>query len=90
MPRKANETFETPPEIRAPGQLGLDPPDRLDVGDGVAGVLLDAGPDGEDVRVEDDLVRRKADLLGQQPVGAPADLDLALDRVGLALLRRRP
>jgi hypothetical protein len=33
-------------------------------------VLLDAGRDGEDVRVEDDVLGREADLLGQQPVGA--------------------
>ncbi len=69
-----------------PRQLGLDAPDCLDVGDRVAGMLLDAGADGEDVRVENDLIRRQPDLLGQQAVGAPADLDLALDRVGLTLL----
>ena len=36
--------------------------------------------------IEDDVLGREAELLGQQPVGALADLDLALDRVGLALL----
>ena len=35
--------------------------------------------------IEDDVLRREADLLGQDPVGARADLDLALDGVGLAL-----
>ena len=59
---------------------GLDEVDRVVV------VLLDAGGDGEDVRVEDDVLGREADLLGQQPVGARADLDLALDGVGLAVL----
>jgi hypothetical protein len=33
-------------------------------------VLLDAGADREDVRVEDDVLRREADLLGEQLVGA--------------------
>jgi len=41
-------------------------------------------PMAKTVGVEDDLVHRKAGLLGQQPAGAPADLDLAFDRVGLA------
>jgi hypothetical protein len=49
-------------------------------------VLLDAGGDGEDVGVEDDVLGREADLVDQQPVGALADLDLALVGVGLALL----
>ena len=68
------------------GQLGLDAPHGLDVGDGVAGVLLDAGADGEDVGVEDDVLGLEAGLLGEQPVGALGDGELALDRVGLALL----
>ena len=49
-------------------------------------MLLDAGGDREDVRVEDDVGRVEADLLGQQLVGALADRDLARDGVGLALL----
>ena len=53
-------------------------PRRLDEVDAVIVVLLDAGGDGEDVRVEDDVLGRKAGLLGQQLVGARADLDLAL------------
>jgi hypothetical protein len=48
-------------------------------------VLLDTGGDGEDVRVEDDVFGGKADLLGQDVVGAGADLDLARLGVGLAL-----
>jgi hypothetical protein len=62
---------------------------RLDEGDAVVVVLLDAGRDREDVRIEDDVFRREADFLGQQLVGARADLDLALDGVGLALLVER-
>ena len=59
---------------------------RLDEVHPVVVVLLDTGGDGEDVGVEDDVLGRKADLLGQDLVGALADLDLALLRVRLALL----
>ena len=52
-------------------------------------MLLEAGRDGEDVRVEDDVVRVEAASLGQQPVGALADLDLAASGVRLALLVER-
>ena len=52
----------------------------------VAVVLLDAGGDREDVRIEDDVFGREADLLHQQLVAALADLDLALERIRLALL----
>jgi hypothetical protein len=48
-------------------------------------VLLDAGGDGEDVGVEDDVFGREADA-HQQVVGALADLGLAGEGVGLALL----
>jgi hypothetical protein len=56
-----------------------DPARGLDEVDRVVVVLLDAGGDREDVRVEDDVLGREADLLDQQPVGARADLDLALE-----------
>ena len=39
--------------------------------------------------IEDDVRRVEAGLLGQQPVGALADRDFALDGVGLALLVER-
>ena len=71
------------------GRVCADLPRRLDEGDAVAVVLLDAGRDGEDVRVEDDVLGRKAGLFGQKLVGARADRDLALERVGLALLVER-
>ncbi len=51
-------------------------------------VLLDAGGDREHVRVEDHVLRGPA-VRGQELVGAFADVDLALDRVGLALLVER-
>ncbi len=67
-------------------QLRLDVARGLDEIAAVVVVLLDAGGDGEDVRVEDDVFRREADLFGQYPVGALADLDLARAGVGLTLL----
>ena len=67
-------------------QSGSDLAGGLDEVDAVIVVLLDAGGDGEDVRVENDILRREAGLLGQQVIGAGADLDLARFGVGLPLL----
>ena len=57
-----------------PGAGPLDAARRLDERDGVVVVLLDAGGDREDVRVEDDVLGREADLLGEDAIGALADL----------------
>ena len=73
----------TPPLTRA-GQVGFDPTRRFEEGDGVIVVLLDPGRDREDVGIENDVVRREAGALSQQPVGARADLGFALQCVGLA------
>ena len=70
-------------------QLGLDAARRLEEGEGVVGVLLDARPDGQDVRVEEDVLRREALLVDEDPVGAPADLHLAVGRRRLPLLVER-
>ena len=51
-------------------QVALDPRDRLDVVAPVVVVLLDAGRDREDVRVEDDVLGREADLLREDAVAA--------------------
>ena len=67
-------------------QVLLDPARGLDEVHAVVVVLLDAGGDGEDVRVEDDVFRREADVLGEQLVGTGADFSLAREGVGLALL----
>ena len=88
LPRNENDRLETPPEMCARGSLA-DAPRRLDEVEAVAVVLLDARGDGEDVGIEDDVLGREADLLGQEPVGALADLDLAVGGVGLALLVER-
>ena len=79
-------------EVRdAAGDLGaraalLDPRNGVDERLGEVGVLLHARGDGEDVRVEDDVLGLEADLVDEQAVGALADLHLAVGRVGLALL----
>src|SRR5439155_2348712 len=65
-------------------KLRLDPPRRANEIDGIVGVLLHAGADGEDVRVENDVLRGEPDLLREQVVSALADLGPALKVVGLA------
>ena len=67
-------------------QLGLDAARGIDIGAGVVVMLLDAGGHREDVRIEDDVLGREADLLGEEIVGALADLEFALAPLGLALL----
>ena len=49
----------------------------------VAVVLFDAGGDGEDVGVDDDVFGREPDLVDQQVICPAGDVDLALDGVGL-------
>ncbi len=68
------------------GQIALDPTHGLDEVQAVAVVVLDAGGDGEDVGVEDDVLGGKAAPVGEDAVGAGADLDPALKGVRLALL----
>ena len=53
------------------------------------GVLLDPGGDGEHVRVEDHLLGREPGLRREEVVGPAEDVDLALDRLGLAALVER-
>ena len=52
-------------------------------------MLLDARGDGEDVRVDDDVLWREPCFADEQVVGAPQDLDLPLHRLGLATLVER-
>ena len=66
------------------GKELLDLPGGLDEAHGVAVVLLDAGADGQDVGVEDDVLRRHPHPLGQQVVRPARDADLVLDGDGLA------
>src|SRR5207244_123970 len=48
-------------------------------------ISLQTGGDRENVWIEDDVVRCEVGLLGEQFVSAGADVDLALEIVGLAL-----
>ena len=74
--------------LRARAAL-LDQRQRLEERLREAAMLLDSGRDGEHVRIEDQILRREADVLDEQPVRALADRDLALDRLGLPLLVER-
>ena len=60
-----------------------DPAGGVDEIDAVIVVFLDSRRHGEDVRVEDDILGREADLLRQDLIGAGADLDLAVFGIGL-------
>ena len=68
------------------GHPGRDLARGLDEGKAVTVMLLDAGGDGEDVGVEDDVLRLEPGLFGQELEGATGNLDLALPGVGLAVL----
>lgn len=54
----------------------LDSPGRVDEVQGVRVVLLDAGRDGEDVRVENDVHGVEADNVNQETIGTHTDADL--------------
>ena len=69
----------------APSKLG----GGLDEIEPVAVVFGDPGGDGEDVRVEDDVLGREVELGGQQLERPCGDVDLASQRVGLAVLVER-
>ena len=71
-----------------PGTGRLDLTGGLDEVDRVFGVLLKSRGHREDVRVEDDVLARNSDPR-QQLVGTLTDRDLALRRVGLAILIKR-
>ncbi len=66
------------------GQFGPNAPRCLDIGDGVIVVLLDPGPDGEDIGIENDVFWREADLLCKQVISALAYGELSIGRLRLA------
>ena len=68
------------------GQIVFDPTRGLDEIHRVIVVFLNAGRDGKDVGVKNDVLGRKPHLIDQNPVGACAYVDLALVGVGLPLL----
>ena len=87
--RNENDRFETPPETLVPGSSALIRRDRLDEVDRVRVVLLDAGADRQDVRIEDDVLGREPDLLGQDLVRAVRDREPVVDGGRLAGLVER-
>ena len=71
LPRNENETFDTPPrDLRAAAGSRLIQRVASMKSTRVVVVLLDAGGDREDVRVEDDVLGREADLVDEEVVGA--------------------
>ena len=67
----------------------LDQRQALEERAGIVVVLFDPGRDGEHVRVEHDVLRNEPHFVHEQPVGALADLEAALDRRRLPLLVER-
>ena len=67
-------------------QIGLDPARRVDEVDGVVVVLLHASGDREDVRIEDDVFRRKTNFVDKDSVRTSADPNLVFVGSGLTLL----
>ena len=57
--------------------------------DRVIVVFFDAGGDGEDVGVKNNIFGRKADFIHQNAVGAFADFDFALVGIGLPFFVKR-
>lgn len=53
-------------------------------------VLFNAGGDREDVRVEDDIFWREANLFGEDFVRPTANLDFPCAGIGLSLFVKRP
>ena len=70
-------------------QVLLDPAGGVDEVHRVVVVLLDAGGNGKNIGVEDDVLGRKVHLVHQHPVGPLADLDLAGVGIGLAFFIKR-
>jgi len=62
---------------------------RLDEVDTVIVVFFQPGRDSEDIRIEDDIFGREADLVDQDVISALADFGLARERIGLADLVER-
>ncbi len=64
-------------------QVLLDPPCRIDKIDRVVVVLFESGRDRENIRIENNILRRHPDLFRQQTIGPLTDLDPPCNRVSL-------
>ena len=71
------------------GQARLDQLTGFDEINGIVVVFFDAGCDRKDVGIENDIFWREAYLIDQHPVAAFANLDLAINRVGLTFFIKR-
>ena len=67
------------------GEVFLDPASGVDECVRVVVVLLDAGGNGEDVRIKNDILRRESYFIDKHAVGALADLNFALETISLSL-----
>ena len=65
-------------------QIALDGARRLDEIDAVVFVFLNTCRHGENIGIEDNILRREADGFGQDFIGACRNLDFARQRVGLS------
>lgn len=70
-------------------EVRLDPARGFDEVERVVVVLFDAGGDGEDVGIENDVLGRKTNLINEDAVGAFADADLAFQTVSLTVFVER-
>ena len=70
-------------------QIVFDPARGFDEVHGVVVVLLNACADGEDVRIENDVLRREADFIHQNAIRAFANANFVRARRRLALLIER-
>ena len=86
LPRKENETLEMPPETSAPGRFSLI--QRVASMKSMPYVACSSMPVATAKTFGSKMMSCgvEADLLGEDPVRAAADLLAALERVGLALL----
>ncbi len=71
------------------GTFLLDATDGIDEIDGVVVVFFDAGRDGQNIRIEDDVFGRKTDFIDQQIVGSFADTNFVVFVGGLSLFVER-
>ena len=85
LPRKEKEIFDTPPEIRQPGQLALIRRVASKKIFGIIIVFFDACGDGKNIRVKNNVVGGKADFFSQYFIGPLADADTFFDRICLAV-----
>ena len=67
------------------GEVFLDPARGIDECVRVVVMLFDAGCDGKDVGIKNDVLRRESHFIDKHAVGALADLNFALETISLSL-----